>query len=195
MDRPLNPFARWHPWRRKNKDAEKLYGAIVARARLPVFYQAFGVPDSLEGRFLVLSLHLFAVLHALRAGTAEAADLSQELIDTHAKDMETVLRETGVGDLSIPKKMRDLATKSAGLLQSYETAFSLNDEAFAVAIASALPLDADAAQDAARRLARSVTEMIGQLSTQSVTMLSAGVVEIPIVSEDSAKVLRERLHD
>jgi len=43
------------PWRRKEKAAEKLYGAIVAQARLPIFYQEFGVPDTLEGRFMVIS--------------------------------------------------------------------------------------------------------------------------------------------
>ncbi len=55
---------------RNRTDAAKLYGAIVAQARLPVFYQRLGVPDTLEGRFLVLSLHLFAVLHRLKAERA-----------------------------------------------------------------------------------------------------------------------------
>ena len=60
------------PWRPKEKNAEKLYGAIVAQARLPVFYQEFGVPDTLEGRFVVLSLNLFAVLHRLKGEDAQA---------------------------------------------------------------------------------------------------------------------------
>ena len=94
------------PWRRKEKTAEKLYGAIVAQARLPVFYQEFGVPDTLEGRFAVLSLNLFAVLHRLKGEGAQGRALSQELADRFKDDMETVLRELGVSDLRIPKKMR-----------------------------------------------------------------------------------------
>ena len=90
----------------------------MAQARLPVFYQAFGVPDTLEGRFIVLSLNLFAVLHRLKAHGAEARDLAQELMDQFSADMETVLRELGVSDLGIPKKMRRLAASITALLQA-----------------------------------------------------------------------------
>ena len=115
--RPLNPFHLLSPWRRDDTDAAKLYGAIVAQARLPVFYQELGMPDTLEGRFVVLSLHLFAVLHRLKPRGHAASSLAQDLIDRFSDDMETVLREIGVGDLAIPKRMRGLAASSAGLLQ------------------------------------------------------------------------------
>jgi cytochrome b pre-mRNA-processing protein 3 len=110
------------PWRRKEKAAKKLYGAIVARARLPIFYQEFGVPDTLEGRFMVLSLNLFSVLHRLKGEGEAGAGLLQELANHFKDDMETVLRELGVSDLRIPKKMRGLAATSAALLQAYERA-------------------------------------------------------------------------
>ena len=102
------------PWRPKEKNAEKLYGAIVAQARLPVFYQEFGVPDTLEGRFVVLSLNLFAVLHRLKGEDAQGKALSQDLADQFKDDMETVLRELGISDLRIPKKMRGLASVERG---------------------------------------------------------------------------------
>jgi len=114
----LSPLIPLFSWREKDLGAEKLYGAIVAQARLPVFYQGFGVPDTLEGRFVVLSLNLFAVLLRLKAD-AETRDLAQELMDQFTADMETVLRELGIGDLSIPKKMRGLAASCAALLQGY----------------------------------------------------------------------------
>jgi cytochrome b pre-mRNA-processing protein 3 len=108
----LSPLTPLFSWRHKDLGAQKLYGAIVAQARLPVFYQAFGVPDTLEGRFVVLSLNLFAVLHRLKADGGEAHALAQELIDQFSADMETVLREIGVGDISIPKKVRRLAASA-----------------------------------------------------------------------------------
>ena len=123
------------PWRRNDTIAAKLYGAIVAQARLPVFYQDLGVPDTLDGRFLMLSLHLFAVLHRLKEEGPAAAGLAQELSDRFSADMETVLREIGVGDLSIPKKVRGLAALSAALLQAFEEAVAAGDEAVAAAIA------------------------------------------------------------
>jgi len=138
MVRPLNPPDPLFSWRRKDASAQKLYGAIVAQARLPVFYQSFGVPDTLEGRFVLLSLNLFAVLHRLKAGGAEAQDLAQELMDQFSADMETVLREVGVGDLSIPKKMRGLVASSAALLQSYEEAYAAGEGAVAGTIARSL---------------------------------------------------------
>jgi cytochrome b pre-mRNA-processing protein 3 len=196
MDSPLSLFAGWHKWRRKTTGAQKLYGAIMAQTRLPVFYQAFGVPDTLDGRFVVLSLHLFAVLHRLRRdGTSQAVDLSQELIDIFTKDMETVLRETGVGDLSIPKKMRGLAAKSSNLLESYETSFVAGYQAFVAAIAGVLPLDDQAAEDAGKSLASYVKYVMEQLDAQRVSMMSAGKVEFPIITAESVELLRDRYGD
>ena len=177
----LNPI----PWRRNRAAAEKLYGAIVAQARLPLFYQAFGLPDTLEGRFSVLSLHLFAVLHRLGQGNDEALYLSQKLIDTFTADMETVLREIGVGDLSIPKKMRGLAASSVALLQSYAAAFAEGDEALAATIAETLPLDSDAAVAAAQSLAPYLKEVVRKFESQQISRLVAGKVNFPQISETS----------
>ena len=116
----MNPLPIFNAWRRGDTSAAKLYGSIVAQARLPAFYQGFGVPDTLEGRFVVLSLQLFAVLHRLMLEGKAAEDLSQGLIDRFGADMETVLREIGVGDLSIPKKARALAGSGGALLHAYE---------------------------------------------------------------------------
>jgi len=179
--RSLNPI----PWRRNSAAAEKLYGAIVAQARLPLFYQAFGLPDTLEGRFSVLSLHLFAVLHRLGQGNDEAAYLSQELVDTFTADMETVLREIGVGDLRIPKKMRGLAASSAALLQSYAAGFATSDEALAATIAETLPLDGDAAMTAAQSLAPYLREVVRKLEAQQIYRLVAGKVKFHQISETS----------
>jgi cytochrome b pre-mRNA-processing protein 3 len=175
----LSPLTPLFSWRRKDLGAQKLYGAIVAQARLPVFYQALGVPDTLEGRFVVLSLNLFAVLHRLKADGSEAHGLAQELIDQFSADMETVLREIGVGDLSIPKKVRRLAASSAGLLQGYEEAFNGGEGALASTIAEALPLDGEAAEAAGERLAHYVKRVASHLDTESLSALSAGKVKFP----------------
>jgi cytochrome b pre-mRNA-processing protein 3 len=132
----LNPFT---PFKASNPDAAKLYGAIVAQARLPVFYQALGVPDTLEGRFLVLSLHLFAVHRRLKAEGEPARGIAQDLADRFTADMETVLREIGVGDLSIPKKVRGVAAAGASLLEILERAVSSGDDAVVAVLMGALP--------------------------------------------------------
>jgi len=154
----------------------------VAQARLPVFYQEFGVPDTLEGRFVVLSLHLFAVLHRLKAEGALAFDLAQELIDRFSEDMETVLRELGVSDLKIPKKVRELAASSAALLEGYEEAFAEGDDAIAAAIANALPLDDGAEKAVSGRLAHYLRGIVRQLQTEPLAAVRAGELSFPEIA-------------
>jgi cytochrome b pre-mRNA-processing protein 3 len=174
----LKPLAALLPWGRNQPQADELYGAIVARARLPVFYQGFGIPDTLEGRFVVLSVHLFAVLHRLNSGGADARELAQELADRFTADMETVLRELGVGDLSIPKKVRGLAASNAALLQDFEDAFSKGEAALAAAIAHALPPDATS-EAASGQLAPYLVEMVRHLEAQPPQDLCAGTLKLP----------------
>ena len=187
---PLYPLTRW---RRNETNAAKLYGAIVAQARLPVFYQGFGVPDTLEGRFLMLSLHLFAVLHRLKREGPIALGLAQELSDRFSEDMETVLREIGVGDLSIPKKVRGLAASSAALLQAYEEALAAGDEAVAAVIANALPLEPGPSEPTSERLAHYLRGVVRQVEAQSFAALRAGDVRFPGMAP--GEELGDELHE
>jgi cytochrome b pre-mRNA-processing protein 3 len=167
------------PWRPKEKNAEKLYGAIVAQARLPVFYQEFGVPDTLEGRFVVLSLNLFAVLHRLKGEDAQGKALSQDLADRFKDDMETVLRELGISDLRIPKKMRGLARSSAALLRAYEEAYGAPDQALVEAIAKALPPGGETAEAVAAPLAHYLRDCVQVLAREPYAVLDAGTISFP----------------
>ncbi|HXG79190.1 MAG TPA: ubiquinol-cytochrome C chaperone family protein [Methyloceanibacter sp.] len=162
-------------------NAAKLYGAIVAQARLPVFYRSLSVPDTLQGRFLVLSLHLFALLYRLKGEGAEALNLAQGLSDRFTADMEVVMREIGVGDLSIPKKMRGLAAASAALFSSYAEALPAGEEALARAIAEAVPLgEAEGlAGDATSALSRYLIAMTNMLEGQSLAALCNGEIQFP----------------
>ena len=166
------------PWRSKETNAEKLYGAIVAQARLPVFYQEFGVPDTLEGRFVVLSLHLFAVLHRLKGEDAQGKGLSQDLADRFKDDMETVLRELGISDLRIPKKMRGLARSSAALLRAYEEAYGAPDQALVEAIAKALPPAADG-RGCCGASAHYLRDCVQVLAREPYAVLDAGTISFP----------------
>ena len=175
----MNPLYPLTPWRRNDTNAAKLYGAIMAQARLPVFYQGFGVPDTLEGRFLILSLHLFAVLHRIKVEGPGARGLARDLTSRFGTDMETVLRETGVGDLRIPKTMRSLAASSAALLQTYEEALGAGEDVLAGAIADALPSKQSGSEAAARRLAHYLQAALDLLQRQNFAQLAAGEVIFP----------------
>jgi cytochrome b pre-mRNA-processing protein 3 len=175
----LNPLRPPIARARADADAAKLYGAIVAQARLPVFYQALAVPDTLEGRYLVLSVHLFAVLRRLQQQGAEAQALAQALSDRFSEDMETVLREIGVGDLSIPKKVRGLAASSAALFAAYADALPEGDAAIAAVMADALGAQSEASGAATPALAHYLRRVTAALDGQAIAELAEGEVRFP----------------
>ncbi len=179
MGHSLNPFDPLSAWRRKKPRASKLYGAIVAQARLAPLYRDFGLPDTLEGRFSAVALHLFAVLHRIKAEGAKGRDLAQALTDRFSEDMEAVLRELGVSDLRVPKKMRGLAASSATLLQTLEEAYAAGEDAFAAAIAQSVPLQGDAVERSVAELAPYVSDVIQRLQPQTIAELEAGSPAFP----------------
>lgn len=108
---------------------EALYEAATRQARQPDFYRALGVPDSPEGRFELYSLHVVLLLHRLKGEGGAAAETAQVLFDTYVSALDHALREMGVGDLSVAKKMRKLGEAFFGRVKSYHAAFAaLPDE-------------------------------------------------------------------
>lgn len=120
-------------FRRRSKVNEaivlKLYESIVSAARQKYFYAEFAVPDTPLGRFEMLSLHLFLIMQRLKATEELGADLAQALIDEFFKDIDHSLRELGIGDPSVPKRMKKLAKMFYGRVASYEKALDENDKA------------------------------------------------------------------
>jgi cytochrome b pre-mRNA-processing protein 3 len=85
------------------------YTSIVAQARQPHFYAELDVPDTIDGRFEMVSLHTILVLDRLRGEKGAASAFGQELFDLFFSDMDSSLREMGVGDTSVPKKIKKMA--------------------------------------------------------------------------------------
>jgi cytochrome b pre-mRNA-processing protein 3 len=102
--------------------AERLYGRIVEQARTPAFYLGCGVPDTPDGRFDMIVLHAVLVLRRLRDGGAQTAELAQALFDVMFADMDENLREMGVGDLAVGKRIKAMAQGFYGRLAAYDTA-------------------------------------------------------------------------
>ena len=100
--------------------AAALYDAVVAQARQPAFYLRCGLPDSLDGRFEMIALHSFIVLRRLRALGSEAEALAQSFVDTLARDFDRSLREMGVGDLGVGKRVKRMAAGFRGRLAAYD---------------------------------------------------------------------------
>ncbi|WP_420404923.1 ubiquinol-cytochrome C chaperone family protein [Nisaea sp.] len=104
--------------------AAKAYQEIVRQSRIPDFYTGFGVPDTLDGRFDLLVLHTALVLIRLKGEAGESEAFSQALFDTLFTDMDQSLREIGVSDISIGKKVKEMGHAFYGRLDAYEAALS-----------------------------------------------------------------------
>jgi cytochrome b pre-mRNA-processing protein 3 len=87
----------------------KLYDSIVARARAEPFYRNLGVPDTVEGRFELIVLHLYLVLERLRVEGAAGKRLSRALIEAFVTDMDDSMREFGIGDMGVPRRVKRAA--------------------------------------------------------------------------------------
>jgi len=106
---------------------EAIYAAIVAASRRPELYLAFDVPDSIEGRYEMLMLHAFLYLHRLKGEDEEARAIGQAVFDRLFAELDHSLREMGVGDLSVPKRIKKMATSFYGRISAYDVPLAAND--------------------------------------------------------------------
>jgi cytochrome b pre-mRNA-processing protein 3 len=112
---------------------ETIYGMIVAQAREPAFYLGYKVPDTVNGRLDLLILNLWLVLRRLRT-VADGPALSQALFDRFCADMDANLREMGVGDLTVPKRMQAFGEAFYGRSAAYDLAFDSGRDDLALAL-------------------------------------------------------------
>lgn len=142
-----------------------LYGTIVAQARAPAFYQVYAVPDTVNGRLEMVMLHAVLVLLRLEGEAAPLRDLGQELFDRFCRDMDDSMREMGVGDLAVPRRMRRIGTAFYGRLAAYRAALAApGDRPLAVALER--NVFGGAAGEAALRLAAYTREAARGLAAQ-----------------------------
>jgi cytochrome b pre-mRNA-processing protein 3 len=130
--------------------AERLHAAAVRQARLEAFYARMGAPDTVEGRFEMLTLHLILLIDRLKAASGAAAGVRQALFDSYVSHLDGALREMGVGDLAMGKRMRKLGEAFYGRAQAYDSAFRvLPDTAALEAVVARTVLGGDANADPA----------------------------------------------
>ncbi|MBX3518237.1 MAG: ubiquinol-cytochrome C chaperone family protein [Rhodospirillales bacterium] len=106
---------------------QTLYSAIVCQARQPAFYRVCGVADTPDGRFDLIALHAALILRRLRMEGEAARPLAQALFDHMFADMDENLREMGVGDLGVGKRVKAMARAFYGRLAAYDAAVTASD--------------------------------------------------------------------
>ncbi|MCK8783841.1 ubiquinol-cytochrome C chaperone [Roseomonas sp. NAR14] len=119
------------------RPAFHLYGAAVAAARDPVLFARLGVPDTLDGRFDLVGLHVALLIRRLRRDAdPRGVALAQAVFDAFFADMDVTLRELGVGDLSVGRRVRQMWEAFHGRARAYESALDAGDrDSLALALA------------------------------------------------------------
>jgi cytochrome b pre-mRNA-processing protein 3 len=110
------------------REAQEVYIALVQQSRKPFFYTDCAVPDTLDGRFEIILLHVFLILRLLKAQGGKQ-DLSRLLQECLFDDMDRNLREMGVGDMGVGKRIKLMSRAAYGRLEAYTAAYG-NDAAF-----------------------------------------------------------------
>jgi cytochrome b pre-mRNA-processing protein 3 len=170
-------FGRQRQANRTITDA--LYSAIVAAARQPAFYRDWNVPDTPLGRFEMLSVHMFLFLHRMRNEDGASREIAQVLTDEFFRDVEHSLRELGIGDLGVPKRMKKLARMFYGRVAAYAGALEHDDRA-ALAAALARNVRPDSTDWPSADLAASyVIAADRSLCGQKVDAILAGAIHFP----------------
>jgi cytochrome b pre-mRNA-processing protein 3 len=174
-------LSRLFPPRPAVLSGRKLYASAAAQARSPALYLAMGAPDTVEGRFEVYTLHVALLLRRLKGQGTQAAETAQGLFDAYVKSLDDALRDMGVGDLSVGKKMRKLGEAFYGRVKNYDEAFeALPDrEPLAAMIGRTVLMGEGGA--APGPLVDYATEAMTLLESQSLEVLLQGEARWPTI--------------
>ena len=177
------PFRKFFQRRRRDQIAHELYVAVINQARLPDFYLRFAVPDSLDGRFDLIVLHAFLVMRRLRQvnaeeGGAQSREVAQSLFDLMFADMDQNLRELGVSDMSVGKRVKQMARAFYGRAAAYDDALAAGGAGLAEALRRNLYGTVEGEPDAivVQQMAEYLVTQAAHLTGQGAGDLLAGKV-------------------
>lgn len=173
----LIPFGR----RRPNPTRvllDRLHGEIVGAVRRPAFYLDYGVPDTFEGRFELLALHAGLVLRRFNAAEAPGPAIAQDLVDTVFAHLEADLREAGVGDITVPKRMKRLCEAFLGRAAAYDAGLRPGSGTLASAVARNI-LAGRGESHAVERLSGYAAAAAAALSSTTLESCLAGPLPFP----------------
>jgi len=129
-------LARWRARRANRMLIDQIHGEIVAAARAPALFRDLAVPDDLDGRFEMVTLHSGLVLRRLGALGPDAAGIAQDLVDCVFQSFDDALREMSISDSGVARRMKGMASAFYGRNKVYAVALAAHDlEALAGALA------------------------------------------------------------
>lgn len=163
------------------------YDALNQSARIPAFFESMNVPDTVMGRFEMLAVVLILYFRRTASASEQAKAIAQEIVEAFFEDLDHSMRELGIGDSGVPKRMKKLAGMFYGRLDSYARALDAGDiDALEAALCRNIhPQTSDAALSM-RRLADYMIYAENALKAVPEATLVAGEVKLPVPEEERA---------
>lgn len=186
-------FALLKRKKEKHAAAEALYRAIMAQSREPVFYELYSVPDTIDGRFDLVCLHAFLVMDRLYEEGRAGEKLAQALFDRMFRDMDSTLREMGVGDLSVPKHMKRMMKGFNGRAMTYQEVMQSGEpeDLYEVLQRNLYGGSEEIGADILHIMALYMFETALQLETQPWESLSTGIIEFKAIDYEPEEDIRK----
>lgn len=160
------------------QEARALYASAMEASRNPEFYTHLEVPDTMDGRFDLLLLHIFFILNRILSDQSEEDPLAQAIFDVCFEDMDQALRECGIGDTGIGRHMKRMMLAFNGRMHAYDAALKSGDK---TALKDALRRNLygtcdDVREDALEAVSAYVTGSVQSLTRQSLDSIRSGQV-------------------
>lgn len=171
-------------FKKKNNNraiVDRQYTALTTAARHPDFYLHLGVPDTVMGRFELLAIVMILYFRRMKSAEVSGQEIAQEIIDAFFQDLDHSMRELGIGDQGVPKRMKKFAGMFYGRLEAYALALDTRDEAaLAAALARNIYPQSEASAPDMRGLADWMMGAADALAAQSEDLIATGRVLLPI---------------
>ena len=173
-------FDRFREARRANDVSNRLYVQAVEQARSPAFFTQFGVPDTVDGRFDLIILHILLLIRRLRGNGKLAGEMSQSVLNHMFSDMDRNLREMGVGDLSVGKQVKKMAKAFYGRSESWEEGMDSGRVQLMSAFEETVYRSVEQSSEQVSRLADYALTLDQALNAQDVDRLLMGEISFTV---------------
>lgn len=178
----------WFGQSRDRTAVRALYESALAASRQPPLYSSIHVPDTVEGRFEMLALHLAALLDRLARCDPPASRLAKLLTEQFVVDMDDAMRAYGVGDLTVPRKVKTAAAALYDRYRAYGAATAAPEQSRRLAWHDALAAQLQPLKGGDRldlgRLARYAASLAPHLAVQQDQALAVGILGFPSILPD-----------
>jgi cytochrome b pre-mRNA-processing protein 3 len=162
----MMPLASLFRRNRYRPQAYAAYTSIVEQARSPDLFLHLDVPDTLDGRYEMIALHMFLVLNRLKAEHEATADYAQALFDAMFADLDRGLREMGATDMGVGKRVKEMARSFYGRISAYEQGLEGDDATLSEALKRNLYGTVQPRAEAVARMARYMRDQAKNLARQ-----------------------------